>query len=344
MIKYNPQINNYYNPSSERINNLFVLYNSTRFKEAINENNRPLFPFLSAIELTNYCDLKCLFCARQAMTRPKGYMDIKLFHKLLDQYREQNTLIKISGFGENLLHPHLDYFITEIKKYNSLHFTSNCQKLKIKTMHTMIENALDVLQVSFQGTNKHDYEEQRKGASYDLLIKNIIELVKRRDTKRYPFIHMSTTILDENDDQVENFINMCFDIGIDSVGIGRTEYDRFPDSVIKDKVIKKKIKEYRVRQTLIKIPDHSYLFRYMDVCWDGIVVSCLFDSNQSIPIGNANKDLLFNIWNYSKVMQALRILEENKLLNNMKYFDSFHFAFRGGSAAYNLRPENNKKK
>lgn len=335
---YDPQINNFYNPDSNRENNLLLLYNSPKYINATIEINRPLFPFVSAIELTNYCDLKCLFCARQLMTRPKGYIEDKLFHKLLEQYREHDTFIKISGFGENLLHPHFDYFITEIKKYNPLHFTSNCQRLNLKKIEHIIKNKLDVLQISFQGTNKDDYEKQRKGSNYDKLIKNIKRLVNCRGNEDYPFIHMSTTILDETDQQVDDFINICFDLGIDSVGVGHTEYGRVADSMIKNERIKREIKKYRSKQTLVKYEDHSYLYRYMDVCWDGIVVSCMFDYDQFIPIGDANKELLYEIWNHSNIMHMLRALEEKKLLNKMKYFDSFHFAFRGGKTAYNLRP------
>jgi len=72
-MKYNPAINNYYNPDSDRINNLFVLYQQPQYKQAISDNNRPLFPFVVSLEFTNYCHLKCLFCPRQVMTRHKGY-------------------------------------------------------------------------------------------------------------------------------------------------------------------------------------------------------------------------------------------------------------------------------
>ncbi|GAG43372.1 unnamed protein product, partial [marine sediment metagenome] len=158
------------------------------------------------------------------MTRDKGYMEAKLFYKILDELREHGTFIKVNGYGENLMHPCIEAFIIAIKKHNGLYFTSNCINLQIDTMETMIKNEVDVLQISFQGTNKEDYEEQRKGASYNQLIHHIKELVKRRGDANYPFIHMSTTVLDETNQQIEDFINICFDFGIDSVGIGRTDY------------------------------------------------------------------------------------------------------------------------
>jgi MoaA/NifB/PqqE/SkfB family radical SAM enzyme len=335
-MKYSKEINNYYNPTTTRINNLFALYRSPQYRQAINQANRPEFPFVSAIELTNYCQLRCLFCARQVMTRPKGYIDPKLFYKILDEYRQHGTFVKISGWGENIIHPCIDAFITAIKKENGLYFVSNCQSLEINTIEIMIENKMDVLQISFQGTNKEDYEAQRKGSSYNKLKQHIKELIKRRGDAAYPFIHMSTTILDESDKQIEDFISMCFDMGIDSVGIGRTEYDRFSIYQIEKSAIRAEIKKYKARQTLAKIPNHSYLFQSLDVCWDGIAVTCFFDYDQFIPVGDLKKNSLYAIWNHSEVLHALRILEEKKLLNEMKFFDSFHYAWRGGAGAYNM--------
>jgi MoaA/NifB/PqqE/SkfB family radical SAM enzyme len=271
------------------------------------------------------------------MTRPKGYMDAKLFYKILEEYRENNTFVKINGFGENLMHPCIDAFISEIKKHNSLYFTSNCQDLQISTTDILIKNEVDVLQISAQGTNKKSYESQRINASYDSLIEHIKDIIKRRDNAQYPFIHMSTTILDETPEQIEDFINFWFEIGVDSIGIGRTDYDRVIDSMITKPRLRKKIADFKSRQTLEKISDHSYLYRYCDICFDGIVVSSFFDFDQFVPVGDMKKDSLFSIWNNSEVLNALRVLEEKRLLNNMKVFDTFYHAWHRGNESYNLK-------
>lgn len=336
MIKYSTQKNNYYNPESTRENNLFTLYHRHNYKRAIDNNNRPLFPFVISLEFTNYCHFKCLFCARQIMTRPKGYMNSKLFYRILEELREHKTFIKVNGYGENLQHPCIEAYIKEIKKENGLYFTSNCADLQIVTMENMIKNKVDVLQISFQGTNKQDYEAQRIGSNYNKLMNHIKDLIKRRGDEDYPFIHMSTTILNETPEQIEQFIEMCFELGIDSVGIGRTDYDRVIPSMIHKQSLKRKIDEFKNRQTLIKISDHKYLYRYCDICWDGIVVSSFFDFDQFIPIGDINNNSLFAIWNYSEVENALRILESRQLLNKMDVFKTFYHAWHNGNNAYNL--------
>jgi len=338
-MKYKKGVNNFYNPDSKRQNNLFSYYQRPIYKAAFNSENRPDFPLVSSLEFTNHCDLDCLFCARAVMTRPLGFMSRQLFFKIIEEYRQHGIFIKVNGYGENLLHPNALEFIKEIKKENGLYFTSNSTTLDERVADCLIENRVDVLQVSFQGLDKKGYEEQRRRGNYDVLIGNLKKLVQRRGDAEYPFIHLSTTILDESDHEIENFINLGFEIGVDSVGIGRTDYDRVIEEMIKDNKRKKDINQMKKRQSLEKVSDHTYLYKYIDVNWDGIVVSSFFDFNEFIPVGDLNKQTMHEIWNHSEVLNAIRVLEKNKLLNNMKVFDTFYHAWHLGSYSYNLESE-----
>ncbi len=336
---YRSDINNYYNPNSKRSNNLFAYYQRSAYKAALDNDHRPDFPFVSSLEFTNNCNLDCLFCARAVMTRPFGFMSPELFNKIIKEYREHETFVKINGYGENLLHPNALDFIREIKKGNGLYFTSNCTVFTEKISECFIENKVDVLQVSFQGLDKQGYEQQRRKSSFERVMENIKALIKMRGNEEYPFIHLSTTILDESNEDIENFINMGFELGVDSVGIGRTDYDRVIEDMIKDEKRKSEIEMMKQRQSLHKKADHTYLYRYIDVNWDGIVVSSFFDFNEFVPVGDLNRQSMYEIWNNSEVLNALRILEKNNLLNKMKVFDTFFHAWYLGESSYNLESE-----
>jgi MoaA/NifB/PqqE/SkfB family radical SAM enzyme len=335
-MKYKKEVNNYYNPDSKRQNNLFSYYQRPIYKAALNAETMPDFPFVSSLEFTNHCTLDCLFCARAVMTRPLGFMSRELFFEIIEEYRQHGIFIKVNGYGENLLHPDALEFIREIKKENGLYFTSNCITLNERVADCMIENRVDVLQVSFQGLDKNGYEEQRRRGNYDVLIGNLKNFVRLRGDAEYPLIHLSTTVLDEPDHEIENFIGLGFEIGVDSVGIGRTDYDRVIEEMIKDAKRKGEINEMKKRQSLEKHSDHTYLYKYIDVNWDGIVVSSFFDFNEFVPVGDLNKQTMHEIWNHSEVLNAIRVLEKNKLLNNMKVFDTFYHAWHLGSSSYNL--------
>lgn len=337
MMKYSKYINNYYNPNSRRENNLFLYYQNPAYKKADNIENMPNFPFVSSLEFTNHCNLDCLFCARAIMNRPLGYMSEVLFRKIIDEYSKQNIFIKINGYGENLLHPKALQFISEIKKKNGLYFTSNCILLNDDVSKCLVNNRVDVLQVSFQGLDKKGYEAQRRKSNFERVINNVKRLIEIRGDNPYPFINLSTTILDEPDTEIGKFIDVGFELGVDSVGIGRTDYDRVIDSMISDHERREEINKMRKKQTLKKVPDHSYLYRYIDVNWDGVVVSSFFDFDEFIPVGDLNEQSMHEIWNHSEVLNALRILEKNNLLNKMKVFDTFYHAWNvHPKSSYNL--------
>lgn len=338
-MHYKKEINNYYNPNSSRKNKLFIYYQQPRYKNITGIENMPDFPLVSSLEFTNHCNLDCLFCARAVMKRPLGFMSTELFNKILAEYRNHKTFVKVSGYGENLLHPDALDFIKEIKIENGLYITSNGTVLDERTSRALIDNSVDVFQVSFQGLNKEAYEKQRRKVSYDKVVNNIKNLIKMRAKQECPFIHLSTTILDETDAEIEDFIDFGFELGVDSVGIGRTDYDRVIRDMIKDEKRKNEIDEMRKRQSLAKLPDHSYLYKYIDVNWDGIVVSSFFDFDAFVPVGDLNKQSLYEIWNHSEILNALRVLEKNKLLNNMKVFDTFYHAWNLNEASYNLLNE-----
>jgi MoaA/NifB/PqqE/SkfB family radical SAM enzyme len=335
-MKYQKGTNNYYNPESNRGNNLFAFYQNPAYQKTVNKENMPDFPFVSSLEFTNTCNLDCLFCARTVMTRPLGFISTNLFDKIIAEYRQHKIFIKINGYGENLLHPNALDFIKEIKTANGLYFTSNCTTLDEKVAECLVANNVDVLQVSFQGVDCEGYEKQRRKSSYFKVLDNIKNLINLRGDGKYPFIHLSTTILDEPDQAIEAFIAMGFELGVDSVGIGRTDYGRVIEDMIRDEQRKREIHEMKKRQSLVKVPDHTYLYKYIDVNWDGIVVSSFFDFNEFIPVGDLKKETMHEIWNHSEVLNALRVLEKHKLLNNMKVFDTFYHAWQVGGSSYNL--------
>jgi MoaA/NifB/PqqE/SkfB family radical SAM enzyme len=339
-VRYHPTVNNYYNPDSRRKNNLFLHYNQPAYQRIRGIETMPSFPMVSSLEFTNQCNLDCLFCARAVMTRPRGYMAPALFRKILSEYREHRTFVKVNGYGENLLHPQSLEFISEIKEGNGLYFTSNCTMLDDAACDVFVQRGVDVLQVSFQSVSPEGYEKERRRAKYEHVIANVRRMIRRRGDGPYPFIHLSTTLLDEPAGAIEEFIEMGFRLGVDSVGIGRTDYDRVIDEMITDDDRRRQIQEMRRRQTLAKVADHSYLYKYLDINWDGIAVSSFFDFDEFVPVGDLNRESLYEVWNSSEVLNALRVLERHQLLNKMKVFDTFYHAWHVGNAAYNLRGGN----
>lgn len=313
-VRYDPRQNNFGNPESSRPNNLFLHYQQPAYKAAVDDEHRPDFPFVSSFEFTNACNLDCVFCARQVMTRKNGLMSEALLRKIMAEFSQRPIFLKVNGYGENLLHPQALDFIRLIKKSNGLYFTTNATLIDDRVAECFVDVGLDVVQLSFQGVDKASYESQRKKSSWDTFFANVKRLIEIRGAAPLPYIHLSTTILDETPAQIEDFMEMAFELGVDAVGVGRTDYDRVLIDMVTNPGRKAEIGHFRRRQTLNKVPDHTYLYRYIDINYSGVVVSSFFDFNEFIPVGDLNTQSMYEIWNNSPVLKALRVLERRRVL------------------------------
>ena len=62
------------------------------------------FPLNIGIEPSNYCNFNCIMCTHNKITRPKGFMDIRTYKKIIDEVASTNpeTRIYLDLYGEPL--------------------------------------------------------------------------------------------------------------------------------------------------------------------------------------------------------------------------------------------------
>jgi radical SAM protein with 4Fe4S-binding SPASM domain len=244
-------------------------------------------------------------CARQNMTRLKGYMSMDTFEKVADECNLYKAGMRMIGWGEPFLNQNIVEFIKYFKskvvssyydnspEASPLHITNNGQIITENHMKALVDLGVDSVIFSFQGASKEGYEKMRLGASYDRLEKNILKLIEIRGDNPKPYIHISSTMQGESKEEISTFVNHWEKI-VDSVGTGIT------------KPLKKeegKLTEYR---------PCTEVFHKLTVKWDGQVSACCGDSNNLLVVGNLKDSTLQEIWNNSPELRAIRLL----LLNN----------------------------
>jgi len=70
------------------------------------------------IELTNRCNLNCVYCANHLQLREKSFMNLQTFSRTLDIASRLNQKeIWLHGLGESLLHPQFTLFCRLARKY-----------------------------------------------------------------------------------------------------------------------------------------------------------------------------------------------------------------------------------
>lgn len=302
------------NPKSKRENPFRKIYDSKEFRTVLqHKDTLRNFPFLVDVELTNHCNLKCIFCMQQAMTRPKGFMSEGIFKKVVDECSEFNTPIRLIRVGEPSLHPKIIDFCKYAKsKGLLLHITTN-GFIKETDMNSLIELGLDSLIFSFQGATKEQYEIMRNNHRYDELKANVLKMVELRGNKEKPFIHISCTMTDESKEEIDIFVNYWGHI-VDFVGIGKTNLSNLSASQIKSFETIGKLELLKKQETIKKeYRPCTEVYQKLSVDWDGKVTCCCGDFDNFLTVGDLNKSILYDIWNNSRELKIFREMLNNNM-------------------------------
>jgi len=142
------------------------------------------------IELTNYCNLNCRWCAGSG-EREKGFMDFKTFKTIVDQILSPNVIvheIHLYNVGESLLHPDFCKFIEflgKLKNKPKVVLVTNVTLLSDLIIDCIIKsNGIDVIQFSVDGGTKETFEWLRRGAKWDDTINKINRFLEKNDKSR----------------------------------------------------------------------------------------------------------------------------------------------------------------
>lgn len=301
------------NPNSHRENPFYSLYSSEKFRNVLKyRNDLPEFPPLVDVELTNFCNLNCLFCNQQVMTREKGFMRDDIFRKIVDECAEYGTPIRLIRFGEPFLHKKIIEYCRYAKdKGVKVHITNNGLIINEDHMRHIVELGVDSMIFSFQGATKDEYQKMRNNDKYDLLVSNIKRLVEIRGDSEKPFIQVSSTMTNESKEEVDAFVSYWSGI-VDAVSVGKTNLSSFSMDQVKSFEKIGKIEYLRTQETIEKkyVPCVE-VYQKLSVDYDGKVTGCCGDHDRLLQVGDVNKESLHEIWNSSKLLKSYRTLLDN---------------------------------
>lgn len=270
----------------------------------VNYRDLPIPPSLQ-MEPTNICNLNCISCPRDRMTRKKGLMDFSLFKKIIDDAAQIKVKrIHFYLHGEPAIHPQLVEMINYIKKKGiGINLTTNGElfnEIKIRALLEAGINSSDYITFSILGFRKEVHENVMKGVSHEKVLRNIITLMKMRKKLQIngPVIQTVFYTMPENEKDKEVF------------------YEYWRNKVDHVKVVRKISKSFSDfgRQRLDKIPVRENtcknIWERMTIYWNGDVVLCCEDVGGETIAGNMKDQSIKEIWN-SKKLKGLRSLHQN---------------------------------
>lgn len=310
------------NISIKKISNL-LLGNSSRIISNITHKSKIWgYPIAVMIEPTNICNLKCPLCpsGNGTLKREKGYMNLDLFKKIVDEVKDYSTMLILWNQGE----PYLNKQMNNMVKYASDAglFTMVSTNLNADmNAEEVVKSGIDSMIVSLDGASQDTYNQYRINGNLEKVMTNVKNLItaKQKLKSPTPIIEWQFLVMKHNEHEIEQIKKLAKDLGVDQLCFKTIQIYTKDD--VKFLPENPKYRRYNVNGNNFEIK-----FKLANKCrrmwqqpvvnWNGQVAICCFDKDIRYPVGNVNDQSLLSIWQ-GKEFQAMR----NAILKNRKAFE-----------------------
>ncbi len=250
-------------------------------------------PAVILIENTNCCNAQCVMCPRETLTRKRGFMDFGLFEKIIREVSsvKRKPVVHLHGFGEPLLDESLPERIMLAKACGIKHtyLVTNASLLFPEKARKIISAGLDVMKISFYGTDEASYRATMRRLDFNVALDNIREFVRIRKElkKRTPKLILQYLPQETNGARTKEFQSLwrsvldkragdCLNFSsLDNFGGGRA-YNRLGEKIVSV---------------------CFYPWSALSVLCDGRAVTCCVDYNGVQGVGDLNFQTVREIWN-----------------------------------------------
>lgn len=255
------------------------------------------------IEVTNYCNNKCIFCYHDCMKRKKEHIDEKLCKKVLREAYELG--VREVGFyvlGEPLLNPKLNEYIkfARILGYKYIYITTNGILANLNNVKKLYDCGLNSIKYSINAANKEEYINIHKTDNFNKVINNLKEVYswkKNNNVNLKVYVSYVATKYTDNIDKINKVFSKICDEYIILSAINQ-------GGLIPD--IKRKLSS--TNEMLINnnfVLPCSYPFKSIVVTKEGYLTACCMDFENLLAYANLNKCSLKESWN-NKVIKEFR--------------------------------------
>ncbi|MCD4751847.1 MAG: radical SAM protein [Anaerolineaceae bacterium] len=266
------------------------------------------------IEPTNFCNLNCITCGQSESPRPKGFMKMDLFKKIVDDAAELGIKrIQLYLLGEPMMHPKIIDMIRYIKtKDIGFHLTTNGTLLTKEKSEEILSSGVtsaDYLTVSILGFTKEVHEKVMRGVNHEQIVEDLLYFVEARKRLKVngPVVETVFYSIKENEHEVQPWLDYWGKI-VDHANFGGKAIEAFIDQSL---------------PTTLRTRTCSILWERMAVYWNGDVSICGEDMDGELIVGNLREQSIQEVWLGEKLTHLKQLHKEGKFdqISICKYCD-----------------------
>jgi len=258
------------------------------------------YPLLVDAELASICNLKCPMCYTITKEFKKKVnatlMDTGLFRKIIDEIGGKVPALRLSLRGEPTLHREFIECIqyARQKGIKEISFLTNGSRLTGEFFKKAMEAGADWITISIDGINE-DYEKIRRPLRFQETFKKLADMKKTKDEygSLKPVIKVQSVwpAIRRNPEAYYNTLAPYADL---------IAFNPLIDYLGKDTDI--------VYEDDFSCPQH---YQRLVVGADGLAMMCSNDEENSVVVGDARKQSIFDIWHGDK-MNGIRACHRRK--------------------------------
>jgi radical SAM protein with 4Fe4S-binding SPASM domain len=265
-----------------------------------------IFPSQINLDVTMFCNLKCIHCPYESITHPMGKdrvnMTLEMHKKIIDEIKEVGEditrYIRYTGDGEPLIHPNLVAMI----KYASdnlpipINLTTNGSFLTDRKVVDLIESGVSLFDISIDAASEATYSKIRVGGDFNQVVTNAVNAIARAKEKNNVSVAVSFVRQDLNEHEVDDFSKFWKEAGARDVII-RNGHSAAGS-------IKKRAAEMWLDAPTKRTPC-LYPWERLVVKADGEITYCPADWHHIAGVGNLKTSTIAEVWK-SEALNKLR--------------------------------------
>lgn len=267
----------YLENSNERLRNIEKTFKAKDFPDSV------------LVESTAFCNLRCIQCTNSSLSRPKGFMDMALYRKIVDEVAVENPDVAFwfAFYGEPLILKYKLFYMLRYAKEKGLKRTyvnTNAMLLNAEMAEMLVDSGLDHLIIGLDGHSAATHDKIRLGASYEKVRDNVIRLKRLIEKRGHgPRIELQFIIMEQNEHELEDYKKFWAE---QHVAVKIRRRNTWGGLVGDDGYISKDLERIACCWTIGICP----------ITWDGQVVACGLDCDAAYPFGNVRERSIKEIW------------------------------------------------
>lgn len=173
--------------------------------------------------LTKACNLRCSFCVSYGSLGGERWMLFDLYERIAEQLFWTTHDVFVCSGGEPLLYPRIRDAMRLVRDNRARGtMTTNGMLLGRKAASWMIEDqSVHELCISFDGATKGTVERIRRGADYDVILRNITRLKRLKQSQgvEYPRMWFRFVVMKSNAVELPAMVDLCAKHGLYKISV-----------------------------------------------------------------------------------------------------------------------------